>query len=296
MIAFSMATSAPGLNCSMWVAWRLSAWPRGVHDDQRLARLRRLLEVGRGDRVVFRGVGADHDDDVGVLHRGERGRDRARADVFHQRRHRRRVAKAGAVVDIVGAEAGAHQLLDEIGLLVRALGRAEAGERAGARSISDLPKALGGKIQSLVPRGFAEMGERIGGVDVVADLLRHALLSDQRHGQTVGMADIVEAEAALDAEAILVGGAVSPAHIADLVVPDVIGDLAADAAIGADAVDRADRSRRRPPGSRPPWSTASGRRSGRPGRIRRRRRRWIGPSDRPCRRRSSPHCCDRPCR
>ncbi len=25
----SIATSVPFLNCSMWVAWRLSAWPRG---------------------------------------------------------------------------------------------------------------------------------------------------------------------------------------------------------------------------------------------------------------------------
>jgi hypothetical protein len=33
------------------------------------------------------------------------------------------------VVDVVGLEAGAHQLLEEIGLLVRALGRAEAGQR-----------------------------------------------------------------------------------------------------------------------------------------------------------------------
>ena len=29
MMALSMATSLPGLNCSMWEAWRVSAWPRG---------------------------------------------------------------------------------------------------------------------------------------------------------------------------------------------------------------------------------------------------------------------------
>ena len=29
IMAFSSATSLPGLNCSMWVAWRFSAWPRG---------------------------------------------------------------------------------------------------------------------------------------------------------------------------------------------------------------------------------------------------------------------------
>ena len=34
------------------------------------------------------------------------------------------------MVDIVAAKPGAHQLLEQIGLFVRALGRAEAGERA----------------------------------------------------------------------------------------------------------------------------------------------------------------------
>ena len=51
----------PGLNCSIWVAYLRKAWPRGSHDDQGGAALRRLLEEGRGDRVVLRRVGADHD-------------------------------------------------------------------------------------------------------------------------------------------------------------------------------------------------------------------------------------------
>ena len=43
-----------------------------VHHDQRLAALGRLLEEGRGDRVVLGRVGADHDDHVGIHRRGER--------------------------------------------------------------------------------------------------------------------------------------------------------------------------------------------------------------------------------
>ena len=58
-----------------------------VHHDQGLAPLGRLLEVGRRDRMVLGRIGADHDDHVGVLDRGEWGRDRARADVLEQRRH-----------------------------------------------------------------------------------------------------------------------------------------------------------------------------------------------------------------
>jgi len=46
------------------------------------------------------------------------------------------MAEPGAVVDVVGAEAGAHEFLEQIGLLVRALGRAEAGESLAAVAIA----------------------------------------------------------------------------------------------------------------------------------------------------------------
>src|SRR3712207_8228186 len=45
------------------------------------------------------------------------------ADAFEQAGHRRGVAQARAVVDVVGAEARAHQLLEKIGLFVGALDR-----------------------------------------------------------------------------------------------------------------------------------------------------------------------------
>ena len=56
-----------------------------VHHDQLAAALGELLEIGRGDRVVFRRVGADDDGDVGVLDLVERGGDGARSDILHQR-------------------------------------------------------------------------------------------------------------------------------------------------------------------------------------------------------------------
>ena len=70
-------------------------------------------------------------------------------------------------------------------------------------------------------------------------VLGHAVLADQRLVRRCGLVHIVEAEAALDAEPVLVGGPVAAADVDDLVVLDVVGELAADAAIGADAVDLA---------------------------------------------------------
>src|SRR6478736_5315236 len=145
-IALSIATSVPFLNCIICQAWRWSAWPRGSIDELRAA-LGRLLEEGRGDRMVLGRIGADDDDDIGVLALVERGGHRRRADALQQGRHRRRVAKPRAVVDIVGAEAGAHQLLEQVGLLVRAFRGAEAGERARAVAVANFHQTFGGAVE-----------------------------------------------------------------------------------------------------------------------------------------------------
>src|SRR5262249_30226683 len=132
-----------------------------------------------------------------------------------------------------------HQLLEEIGLLVGTLGRAEARQARPALALADLDQAGGGARHRLFPGGLAEVRKRMGGIDLVVGRLRYPVLADQRHGEAVGMVGVVEAEAALDAEPRMVGRAVLAGDVEDLVVLDVIGELAADAAERAEAVDRA---------------------------------------------------------
>ena len=246
--------------------------------------------------MVLGRVGADDDDDVGILALVEGRGHRRRADAFQQRRHRGGVAEPRAVIDIVGAEAGAHQLLEQIGLFVRALGRAEAGERARPVAVADFLQAGGGAVERLFPGRFAEMRERIGRIDQIVGGLGDAVLADQRLHQPLRIADIVEAEAALDAQPVLVGRAVAAGDVEELVVLDLVGELAADAAIGADAVDLAVGEFGAHVVACRPASPASARRSGRPARIRRRRRRWKRPSGRRSRTRSSRRGRGRPCR
>src|SRR6185437_12893047 len=83
---------------------------------------------------------------------------------------------------------------------------------------------------------FAEMRPRIGRVDLFVRHFRHAVLADHRLGQALRIADVVEAEAAFHAQTLLVRRAVAAGYVKQLVVLDVIGELAADAAIGAHAV------------------------------------------------------------
>ena len=78
--------------------------PARIHHEQLGAvLLDRVLDEGRGDRMVHGRVGADHDDDLGIQRRRERRRHRARAQAFEQRRDRRGVAQPRAVIDIVAS-------------------------------------------------------------------------------------------------------------------------------------------------------------------------------------------------
>ena len=178
-----------------------------VHDDQRRAAFRRLLEIGGGDRVVLGRVGADDDQRIGIAGLVEGRGDGAGADAFQQRCDRGGVAEARAMVHIVGAEPGADQLLEQVGLLVRPLGGAEAGERAGAVRRLGGREAGGGLVQRLFPARLAEVGQRPGGIDIQA--FRSIVAADQRPRQPLGMGDVVEAETALDAEPLLIGRAVA---------------------------------------------------------------------------------------
>ena len=211
--------------------------PPRVGDDQGGAVVGGLLDEGRRHRVVVGGVGADDENGVGVQGVGKRVRHRAAADLVQQGGDRRGVAQPRAVVDVVGAEDGANELLEQVVVLVRALGGAEAGQRLAAVRLADGREALRRHVEGLVPSGFPErlarVGGRLGGLRII---LR---LANQRHQQTLAVVHVIEAVAALDAQPPVVHRAGAPGHLHDGVGLGVhrVGDAAADAAVGAQGVD-----------------------------------------------------------
>ena len=205
-----------------------------IHHDQLAAALGELLEVGRGHRMVLDRIGADHDRHVGVQDLVEGRRHRARADVLHQRGDRGGVAQPRAVVDVVVAESLPDQLLEQIGLLVGALGAAEARHRLPAALVAQPPQPLGGRVQRLLPGRLAEDVAPVLRIDV-QPLGRRVVAAQQRLGEPVRMMDVVEAEPALHAQPPLIGRSVEAVDMGDFAVPDLEADLAADAAERADA-------------------------------------------------------------
>ena len=127
------------------------------------------------------------------------------------------------MVDVIGAETGADQLLEQVGFLVAALGRAEASQRVLAFLGNNLLEAIGGEIERLFPARFPEGGEWIGRIDRVVGRLGGVGPADQRLGQPVLVARIVEAVAAFDAQAAMVGRTVATDDLDDVVVLDVVG-------------------------------------------------------------------------
>ena len=144
------------------------------------------------------------------------------------------MAKARAVIHIVVSERFADQFLEQIRFLVRALRRSEAGERAAAASMLDSVEPGRRYPDRLLPRRLAKVRRGVGGIDV--QIFFQALLPDERLGQAVRMADIVESESALDAQPLLVRRAVAAVDELDVPVLDLVRDLATHAAIGADGI------------------------------------------------------------
>jgi hypothetical protein len=103
--------------------------------------------------------------------------------------------------------------------------------------LADVLEAERRHLQGLLPGSFAKMREGVRGIDAVVGVLRYARAPDQRPGEAVRVGDVVEAEAALHAQAIVVRRPVAAFRGHDALALHRIGDLAADAAIGAERID-----------------------------------------------------------
>ncbi len=162
-----------------------------VDDDELRALAQAALELRAEHRVAVGRVRADHDDHVRLLHRGEGLGAGGFAERVLEAVAGRRMADAGAGVDVVGQERSAHQLLDEVGLLVGAARGGDAAHRVAAVLLLDAAELARRVLEGLFPAHFAP-GIR----DARADhRLRDAVL--------VGR--VAVGEASLDAGVALVG-------------------------------------------------------------------------------------------
>ena len=211
--------------------------PPRVGDDQRGAGVGSLLDERRRHRVVVGGVRADDENGVRFQGVGKRVRHRAAADLVQQRRHRRGMAQPRAVVDVVGAEDRANELLKQVVVLVRALGGTEAGQGLAAVRVADRREALCRQIESLVPSRFPERLSRVSGR--LGGFRIKLRLANQRHRQAFAVMHVIETVATLDAQPAVIhrAGPAGDLHNGVGLRIHRVGNAAADTAIGAQGVD-----------------------------------------------------------
>ena len=153
--------------------------------------------------------------------------------------------------------------------------------RSGAVLVADADQPAGDQVHRLLPAGLAEVGHHLVVIDQATRLAPPAALAlhvpgqralgigvlaaDQRRGQPLRRAGVVPAVAALDAQPALGAGLLAALGERDrlALVVDVVGERAADAAVGADGVDLAQL------GARPDGDVVQRLVGQRPGRARR---------------------------
>ena len=130
----------------------------GALDDARVAHdelgaaLLRLHDAARHDGMAGRRVVADEQDAVRLLQLGDAHAHRARAHALHEADDAGCVAGARAVVDVVGAEARARELLhDEVGFVAGPARRPREHDGLGTALLDDGAQAAGREIERLVP-------------------------------------------------------------------------------------------------------------------------------------------------
>ena len=142
------------------------------------------------------------------------------------------------MIDVIAAEPSAHQFLKQICFLIGALGRTKPGQSAlpafFSGSIANFAQLPRGQIERLLPARLAEHFQGVGRVHDEVGTLGHTGLADKRFGQTLGMGNIIEAIAALDAQPPMIRRTIAPLDGQNAVVPDLVGELTTNPAIGAD--------------------------------------------------------------
>jgi len=181
-----------------------------------------LVDLAHEDGVALGGVGADEEDAVRAGQVRDGIRHGAAAEGLEHAHRGGGVAEPGAVVHVVGPEGRPDELLEEVVLLVGALGRREAAHAVGAVCRCGVSQLLRREGDGLVP----------------GDLDEGVALSQERRRQTLGVMDELVGEPALDAQRSPVDG-VFPVGVGGGGAPvlDLQDETASRAAVRADGPD-----------------------------------------------------------
>ena len=158
------------------------------------------------------------------------------------------------MIDVVGAQPGTDELLEQVGFFVGSLGRTETGQGIAAVGVTNRGQSVSDQCECLVPGRFTKGGQNSFEIDQATGLAAFArqrcddlrrewslgigrLATDQRCFQPVRVQRVVPAVAALDAQPPLVDRTLASLEFDDRVLVGPGCHRAADAAVGTDGFD-----------------------------------------------------------
>src|ERR1700730_7838674 len=199
-------------------------FPQVRHNELLPVQLVRAFDTAGNHRMALGSIAADDEDQIGLLEISDRTRIAPISHSAEQAGRGRRLAVARAVVDIVGADYSAGQLLHQVALFIRALGRRDERHRVWTAFSLDLRQFVGHEAESFVPRGWTKL----------------TALANERRGEAILAIDVTPAELSFHAGRNSVGGAVLGCDFENVAIlrPDV--EAASHAAIRANRFRLAD--------------------------------------------------------
>ena len=146
------------------------------------------------------------------------------------------MAQARAVVHVIRSEPGAYQLLEQIGLLIAALGRAKSSQGFRPKTHLQITEPASRYRQRFLPSGLPKYIGPIAGLPRWVNGFGYPRFAYQRTRQTLWIVCVVKSKATFHAQAAMVGRAIATIHTHNVVVFDVVGQQAAHATKRANRV------------------------------------------------------------
>ena len=106
--------------------------------------------------MVFRGIGAGDEDDIGLLDIGDGVCHGATSECCGQTGHGGAMSEPGAMIDVVRLEHRPGKLVGDVVFFIGDAGRGEHAHAVSAVGIADRFELTGHQIDGLLPGGFAK--------------------------------------------------------------------------------------------------------------------------------------------
>ena len=142
------------------------------------------------------------------------------------------------MIDVIGAKAGADELLEQIGFFIAALGGAKTGQRIFAHGIANRCQRAARQIQRFFPRCLAKHIAPIFRVHIEVCRLGHTRFANQRLGEALFVVRIIEAVTTFHTQTIVIRRSVAALNSDDFIFFDVVCKLATYTAIRAHRINR----------------------------------------------------------